>query len=135
MAGVIVVILVASIPIGYHEGVQRSNGYFAVESVTYLSYNASGYVDGMNVEIVYHGSLSNLTNVYFRIFPNQALINGNMYLWLTSGNVYLKPGVVRNITISPQYPGYSINPAVASVLVAYYGNIQGSHYLPLEMLQ
>ena len=129
MAGIIVVILVSSIPIGYHEGVQRSNGYFAVESVTYLSYNASGYVDGMNVEIVYHGSLSNLTNVYFRIFPNQALINGNMYLWLTSGNVYLKPGVVRNITISPQYPGYSINPAVASVLVAYYGNIQGSHYL------
>ena len=135
MAGIIVGIIVLSIPIGYHEGVQKSNGYFAIESVTYQSYNATGYVDGMNVEIVYHGSINNLTNMYFRIFPNQDLINGNMYLWLTSGNVYLKPGIARNITISPQYPGYSINPAVASVIVAYYGNIQGSHYLPLEMLQ
>lgn len=124
-----ILILVVSIPIEYHEGVQKSNGYFAIDSVTYKSFNSSGDVNGMNVEITYHGDIVNIPHVYFRIFPNGEIINGNMYLWLTTGKVSLKPGVAFNVTINPQYPIYSVNPAVGSMIVAYYGDIQGSDYL------
>ena len=83
----------------------------------------------MNVEIVYHGSVTDLSNVYFRVFPNGDIINGNMYLWLDNGSVALMPDVAQNVTINPQYPHYSINPAISSMVVAYYGAIQRSYYL------
>ena len=129
MAGVVVIILMVSIPVGYHKAVQKNDGYFTIESVGFESYNTSGYVNGMNVEIVYHGCVSDLHKVYFRIFPNGNIINGNMYLWLDNGSVNLTPDVVRNLTIKPQYPYYSIDPTISSMVVAYYGNIQGSCYL------
>ena len=129
MIAILVVILVASIPIGYHEAMQKNPGYFTIESINFESYNASGYVNGMNVEIVYHGSVTDLSNVYFRVFPNGDIINGNMYLWLDNGSLVLTPDVAQNVTINPQYPRYSINPAINSMVVAYYGEIQGSYYL------
>lgn len=129
MVAILVVILVGSIPIGYHEAMQKNPGYFTIESINFESYNASGYVNGMNVEIVYHGSVTDLSNVYFRVFPNGDIINGNMYLWLDNGSVALMPDVAQNVTINPQYPHYSINPAISSMVVAYYGAIQGSYYL------
>ena len=129
MVAILVVILVGSIPIGYHEAMQKNPGYFTIESINFESYNASGYVNGMNVEIVYHGSVTDLSNVYFRVFPNGDIINGNVYLWLDNGSVTLMPGVAQNVTINPQYPLYSINPAISSMVVAYFGEIQGSYYL------
>ena len=129
MVAVLVVLLVTSIPIGYHEAMQKNPGYFTIESINFESYNASGYVNGMNVEIVYHGSVTDLSNVYFRVFPNGDIINGNVYLWLDNGSVTLMPGVAQNVTINPQYPLYSINPAISSMVVAYFGEIQGSYYL------
>ena len=129
MVAIFVVILVANIPIGYHEAMQKNPGYFTIESINFESYNASGYVNSMNVEIAYHGSVTDLSNVYFRVFPNGDIINGNMYLWVNNGSVVLTPDVVRNVTINPQYPYYSIDPAISSMVVAYYGDIQGSYYL------
>lgn len=129
MVAVGVVLLIVSIPIGYQAGVQKINGYFAIDSVNYLSYDASGYVNEMNVEITYHGNIVNIPHVYFRIFSNQPIINGNMYIWLTSSNVSFKPGITYNVTIEPQYQAYSINPVVGLMIVAYYGDTQGSYYI------
>ena len=126
IAAAFIILLVASIPAGYHEGVQKNSGYFSIGSVTILSYNASGYISGMEVEITYHGSMATIPQVYFRIFQNQAIANGNMYTWLATGNVSLKPDISYNLTIEPQYQSYSINPAIGSLVVAYYGNILGS---------
>ncbi len=128
-AAALIILLVVSIPIGYHEGVQNSSGYFTIDSVSFHSHNGSGYVTSMDVQITYHGNLQNISSVYFRVFPNHDIINGNMLLWIVVGHVSLKPGVATNLTISPQYSEYSINPAFGSMLVAYYGNIEGSHYI------
>ena len=114
---------------GFHEGVQKSPGHFTVDSVTPVSYNSSGYITQMDVEMSYVGGSSNLTHVYFRIFQDTAIVNGNMFLWLSANNTLLVPGDTYNLAVIPQYKNYSLNPAVGSMLVAYYGDVQGSYYL------
>ena len=121
--------LVGSMAFGFHEGVQKSPGHFTVDSVTPVSYNSSGYITQMNVEISYYGGNSNLPHVYFRIFQDTAIVNGNMFLWLSANNTLLVPGDTYNLAVIPQYEKYSLNPAVGSMLVAYYGDVQGSYYL------
>ena len=77
----------------------------------------------------YYGGSSNLSHVYFRIFQDTAVVNGNMFFWISTNNTLLVPGETYNLTIVPQYQSYSLNPSVGSMLVAYYGNVQGSYYL------
>lgn len=121
--------LVGSIAFGFHEGVQKSPGHFTVDSVTPVSYNSSGYITQMDVKMSYVGGGSNLTHVYFRIFQDTAIVNGNMFLWLSANNTLLVPGDTYNLAVIPQYKNYSLNPAVGSMLVVYYGNVQGSYFL------
>ena len=121
--------LVGSMAFGFHEGVQKSQGHFTVNSVTPLAYNSSGYITEIDVQMSYHGGSSNLSHVYFRIFQDTAVVNGNMFFWLSTNNTLLVPGETYNLTIVPQYRSYSLNPSVGSMLVAYYGSVQGSYYL------
>ena len=122
------VVLIGSLAVGYHEGVQKYPGQFEITSVKYDGYNGSGYVDAMVVTIAYLSD-GNSSQVLFRIFPEGAVINGNMLLWMPSNGTVLSPGVIYNITIFPQYAEYSVNPTAGFMLVAYYGNIQGSLYV------
>ena len=126
---ILVVILIGSLAVGYHEGVQKSPGQFEISSVKYAGYNGSGYVDSMVVTIAYHGG-NNQSQVLFRIFPEGAVVNGNMLLWMPGNGTMLSPGLTYNITIFPQHEEYSVNPASGFMLVAYYGNIQGSYFVP-----
>jgi len=125
----VIIILAGSVVLGYHEGVQKSEGYFKIDSVSFSSYNSTGFVDKMNIDITYHGSMNNISHVYFRIFQTGPIVNGNMYLWFTSNNTIIHPGKIDNLTIIPQYQEYSVNPDISTMIVAYYGNIQGSFHL------
>ncbi len=129
VAVLIIIVLAGSLALGYHEGVQKSEGYFKIESVNFSSYNSSGYVKEMTVEITYEGPLKYIPDVYFRIFQSGPIANGNMFLWQTSNHALLDQGSVTNLTIFPQYQEYSINPDISSMIVAYYGNVQGSFHL------
>lgn len=129
IAGFLVIVLVGSVVIGYHEGVQKNPGYFSITSVKYTSYNSSGYVKEMEVEISYHGPVQNLSHVNFRIIQDSPVVNGNMYLWLPSNNTIMKSGSTYNMTIYPQYNGYSLDPIESTMIVAYHGDIQGSYYI------
>ena len=75
---VVIAVIIGSVDLGYHEGVQKNPGEFDISSVTLGGYNVSGYVDSMNVALTFHGS-TNLTRVFFRIFNNGPIINGNMF--------------------------------------------------------
>lgn len=123
----VVLIILSSAAIAYHDGVQNNPGSFDISSVSYNGYNSSGYVNSMNLVISYHGNM-NHTHVYFRVLENGPVVNGNMFLWITANNMSLEAGHTYNITITPQYQDYSVNPSSDFMLVAYYGNIQGSYY-------
>lgn len=129
MAAVLIALIVGGLALGYHEGVQNNPGKFAISSVSFTSYNSTGYVDTMNVVISYQGPVSQ-TPVHFRIFNNRAVINGNMFLWEAPGGFLLHSGQTYNLTITPQYPDYAVNPGQSLMIVAYYGNIQGSFQVP-----
>ena len=120
--------IIGSAGLGYHESVQNSQVNFTINSVAFTGYNSSGYVDRMNVTMEFHG-MSNQTPVFFRVFTDEAIINGNMFLWSTVTNISLTPGQIYNITIMPQYPEYAVNASVGMTVVAYYGSMQGSYHL------
>lgn len=123
-----VVIILCSSAFGYHEGVQINHGEFVINSVTFEHHNATGYIDSMNVDISYYG-VTNHTQVFFRIFSNGPIVNGNMFQWDTVGKVILMKGQEYEINIKPQFPKYSINPSMGFMIVAYSGQIQGSYYV------
>lgn len=126
---VIVTFLLASVALAYHEELQRSPGTFVIDSVSISGFNSTGFVNHMNVILSYYGK-TNQTQLYFRIFVNGAIINGNMFLWLTKSNFLMENGHTYNLTISPQYSDYSVSPKSSFMLVAYFGNIQGSYFVP-----
>ena len=57
--------IIGSLAFGIHEGVQNSPGHFTVNSAIPASYNSSGYINKIYVEISYQGSSDNLSHVYF----------------------------------------------------------------------
>ncbi len=128
LVAVLAVLIVGSVALGYHEDVQISHGLFKITSVSYGGYNATGYVDQIDLTISYHGNW-NSTHVFFRVFPNGPVVNGNMLLWRPNNSTPLLEGQTYNITIFPQYPEYSLNPDGAFMVMAYYGSIQGSMYI------
>ena len=125
---ILVATILGSVALGYHEGIQKSPGAFAINSVHVSGYNATGYVDSLAVNISYQGSSAPPT-VFFRLFTNGPVINGNMYQWLPVGNTSLDGGQYHSMTIRPQYPQYSVNGSLGFIVVAYYGNVQGSYYV------
>ena len=125
---ILVAVILGSVALGYHEGIQKSPGAFAINSVQVSGYNATGYVNSMAVNISYQGS-SVPPTVFFRLFTDGPVINGNMYQWLPMGNTSLAGGQYHSMTIRPQYSQYSINGSSGFMVVAYYGNVQGSYYV------
>lgn len=128
LISVLVIVIVGSLTVGYHEGVQKSPGSFQIYSVNFSAYNSTGYVDQMKVSISFHG-VENSTQVFFRVFPNGAITNGNMLLWLTDNNSVLVEGTTYTITIHPQYLEYSVNPERGFMIVAYFGDMEGSYFI------
>ena len=129
LVAALAVLIVGSMALGYHEDAQNSHGTFKITSVSYASSNATGQVSQMNLTISYHGN-GNRTPVFFRVFPNGPIVNGNMLLWTTNNSNTLVEGQTYKITIFPQYPEYYVNPVRGFMVVAYYGIIQGSRYIP-----
>ena len=129
LVAVLAVLIVGSLTLEYHEIVQNPPGSFNINSVSYRFYNTTGYVDKMDLTISYQGN-GNSTHVFFRVFPNGPIVNGNMLLWMADNSYPLLEGRNYNITIFPQYPEYSVNPDGGFMVVAYYGSIQGSLYVP-----
>ena len=127
LVSILALVIVGSVGFVYHEAVHDSPGTFNITSVNYADYNTTGFVDRMNITISYYGS-ENSTHVLFRVFPNGPIVNGNMYLWFSQGNISLNEGHTYSITIEPQYKDYSVNPQMGFMIVAYYGNVQGSYY-------
>ena len=84
----LVVIMLGSTAFGYHESIQNNPGKFEINSVNIDSLNSTGYISGMSVNISYYGN-SGLTQVYFRIFTNTPIVNGNMLNWITSKGFFL----------------------------------------------
>ena len=129
----IVSFLLASVALAYHEGIQKNPGSFTISDVSITGLNSTGFVNRMNITLSFHGE-SNLTHIYFRIFNDGPFINGNMFKWVEQGSVLLESGYQYTLTIVPQYQAYSVNPKEGFMVVAYYGNIQGSHYVNRAVL-
>ncbi len=127
ISAVLIAIILASVALGYHEGVQKNPGNLVVNSVGIRGYNSSGYADNMNINITYHGNMGQIP-VYFRVFSEGAIVNGNMFQWVDQSNMLLQSGHTYNLTITPQYQDYSVNASSGFMVVAYYNNIQGSYY-------
>lgn len=127
ITSIFVFVIVASMAIGYHEVVQKNPGYFVISSVKISSMNATGYADVIALSVAFYGN-SGQSPVYFRIFNNGPIINGNMLQWTTMTDIFLENGKIYNLTIFPEYQAYSINPKNGFMVVAYYGDAQGAFY-------
>lgn len=124
---ILLTILLVSVAVGYHEGVQENPGHFTISSIQVKGYNSTGYIDTIGVNIDYNGPYENGTPVFFRIILPTAVDNVNMFMWVTAHNVTLYPGINESINIVPEYTVYAIPANTDFRLIAYYGSIQGTY--------
>ena len=126
LAILLVLILGSATGMIYHAGVQDSPGSFTVNSVHVTGYNATGFVDSMQVNITFNGGTVSNTPVLFRFILPEPIGNANMYLWQPANNITLTSGVATVLSIIPIYSIDQMPSNSSYQMIAYYDGIQGS---------
>ena len=129
----LVVLMATAVVVGYHENVSQNPGHFEINSVEFLNYNSTGFVDEAAVNITFYGNTITQTPVLFRFIIPGGIVNVNTCLWAPKDNITLQSGHPAEIVIVPLYSVYSFPHNSPYRLVAYYNTVQGaySHNLSL----
>ena len=129
----LVVLIATAVVAGYHENVSQNPGHFEINSVEFLSYNSTGFVNEAAVNITFYGNTITQTPVLFRFIIPGGIVNVNTCLWAPMDNITLQSGHPAEVVIVPLYSVYSFPHNSSYRLVAYYNTVQGaySHNLSL----
>ncbi|WMT44102.1 MAG: hypothetical protein RE469_07815 [Cuniculiplasma divulgatum] len=129
----LVVLMAMAVAVGYHEGVSQNPGHFEINSVKFLNYNSTGFVEEAVVNITFYGTSISQTPVLFRFIIPGEIVNVNTCLWKPEYNTTLQRGHPADVVIVPLYSVYSFPHTSPYRLVAYYNTMQGaySHNLSL----
>ena len=124
----IVLILLGSGVTVYHDVANYGQDKIYMSNISISGYNSTGYIDSLNLTVEFPGTSQLSVPLYFRIIQSGPVLNGNGNLWINVKNMTLTPGIAYQIKIAPQFPGFALNSSRAFLVIAYYGELQGSFY-------
>ncbi len=127
LAVFIIVVMAMGVAVGYHEGVSQNSGHFTINSVEFVKYNSTGFVEEAVVNLTFSGNNVNQTPVLFRFIIPGGIIYVNTCLWEPENGTTLQSGHPASVAIVPLHPLYSFQRSSPYRLVAYYNTIQGAY--------
>lgn len=129
LMAVAVGVLVISSATAFHYTLESSPGKFEINSLKIVNSNLTGYSSDIVINLSFNSNTLSSSHVLFRVITPGSVSNSNMYLWHPADqNITINANEMRTISVIPDYPEYSVNINQSFLIIAYFGEIQGSYY-------